>query len=414
MNRVTKGNETSTNSTPASKAKSKGNRDLNKILIDLYKNNEKEYIAINRILNISINLVKSDKVIYRTLFTIILNTFEEAVKKIVNGNRNSLKNSNIANHECTGALNTVPDMSNAKKSWDASCYKKLLVNPSAVINLLKDSMLFQLATINVDFDKIIVNKNRMYSDDMQLSNATREIMNSMKRDQESNVAMQRMYDIVTRKDTRSEIPDRNSLFEILRIFNEINDNYDESRKLYKKIRSLKKKNTVGSGNTLSISSDNEKHIAKNIQTWLKVYKEVYGKLLQLINKGSSGDNVAPESLLTLSDESTISIDKLDKLQKKLRYIIGERIEKLNSNDKNPDTLVKLITGQNSVTNSSNSKGGSKVSGKMIKQLFILFYVFYLSITAQSLEVYTRGLKQLDIQIQFSSDDASTATPVTNT
>lgn len=380
---------------PVAKPVTRGSPNLNHILTKLYENNYKEYIAINRILNISISLVKSNKIIYRTLYTIILDTFEKAVKKIVNGSESSLENRNKADDQCKGKLSNVGDDSGSK-SWNDSCYKKLLVNPSAVVDLLKDSMLFQLATINVDFNKIISSKNQLYKDDIQLSSATKDIMNSIKEHKESNFAMQRLYDVVTRKNSKSELPDRNSLFEILRIFKDINDKYDDSKKLYKKIR------TLGSGsNKLQLNIENSKKIANNIKKWLKLYQDVYTKLTALIRRDDTGNQGSSvENLLSIKDESMISVDKLDSLQSRLRYIIGERIDSLKAEDKSPNTLTNIIT-ENSTGNSTETK--SRVSGKMIKQLFILFYVFYLSTTAQSLEVYTRGLKLLDIKIPFESN-----------
>lgn len=381
---------------PVSKANSKGTLRLNTILTKLYNNNYQAYIAINKILNISINLVKSNKVIYRTLYTIILNTFEEAVKRIVKGDKQNLESKNIANSECTGKLNAVGNGSN---SWDKSCYKKLLVNPSAVIDLLKDSMLFQLATINVDFDKIISSKG-MYKNDIQLSNATKQIMNSIKEHEESNVAMQRLYDVVTRQSSKGELPDRNSLFEILIIFKEINNNYDDSRKLYKQIRKLKSNSTT----TPTLSYESKSKIAENIKKWLNVYKQVYTKLTALIensNTTNSSSSTNMENFLTIADNTKISVNELDNLQKKLRYIIGERMNSLKIEDKDPNKLTDIIKGEDSGTKSN-------VDGKMIKQLFILFYVFYLSITAQSLEVYTRGLKLLDIELSFTSNNSGAA------
>lgn len=369
---------------------------LNTILTKLYDNNYKAYIAINKILNISINLVKSNKVIYRTLYTIILNTFEEAVKRIVEGDKKKLESKNIANSECTGELTAVGN-GNGSSSWDNSCYKKLLVNPSAVIDLLKDSMLFQLATINVDFDKIISSKG-MYKNDIKFSNATKQIMNSIKEHEESNVAMQRLYDVVTRQSSKGELPDRNSLFEILIIFKEINNNYDYSRKLYKQIRKLKSNNSTPP----TLSNDSKNNIAENIKKWLNVYKQVYTKLNDLIrnsNTTNSSSSTNMEKFLTIADNTKISVKKLDNLQKKLRYIIGERMNSLKNEDKDLDTLTDIITGADDGTKSN-------VDGKMIKQLFILFYVFYLSITAQSLEVYTRGLKLLGIKLPFTPGAAS--------
>jgi hypothetical protein len=377
-----------TNNKPnKSKVVLKGTPSLNNILGKLYENNYKEYIAINKILNISINLVKSNKIIYRTLFTIILNTFEEAVGRVVKGNENN--NSDILNNDCKGQFNNVSNNSN---SWDNSCYKKLLVDPSVVIDLLKDSMLFQLSTINVDFDKIISSK-KLYKDDIQLSNATKQIMESINAHKESNVAIQRLYDVVTRHSSKDELSDRNSLFEILIIFKEINNNYDNSRKLYNKIRKLKDDTTK----SLNISNDNKKKISKNIKKWLNIYKDLYTKLSALIdnNKTNSSDN-SVESLLKIEDEQKISVLELNKLQNKLSYIIGERINSLKSHDKNPSVLTDIITGKD---------GGkqSNVTGKMIKQLFILFYVFYLSITAQSLEIYIKGIKFLNIELPFTSN-----------
>lgn len=373
-----------------SKVVLKGTPSLNNILGKLYENNYKEYIAINKILNISINLVKSNKIIYRTLFTIILNTFEEAVGRVVKGDENnSLYNSDILNNDCKGQFNNVSNNSN---SWDNSCYKKLLVDPSVVIDLLKDSMLFQLSTINVDFDKIISSK-KLYKDDIQLSNATKQIMESINAHKESNVAIQRLYDVVTRHSSKDELSDRNSLFEILIIFKEINNNYDNSRKLYNKIRKLKDDTTK----SLNISNDNKKKISKNIKKWLNIYKSLYTKLSALIdnNKTNTSDN-SVESLLKIEDEQKISVLELNKLQNKLSYIIGERINSLKSHDKNPSVLTDIITGKD---------GGkqSNVTGKMIKQLFILFYVFYLSITAQSLEIYIKGIKFLNIELPFTSN-----------
>lgn len=356
--------------------------------------NNEIFVLINKMLNSSFNIMDSNKIVYRTIFSSTLKLFAKQSRKIVTGQD---LDPDLIDHGCAKNF-----MSNSN-AWAQTCYNDLLVDPTLVVDLVKNIMLTQLNYISNDFNSIVV--NHMGKNDQHLSELSREILKYMQEKEGNNrtnkKSMNKYLESMMTQNTNKERVDRYSLFSILTVLNEISEKSRKLTKYYELIR----KNNPGT----VVIGDTRKKLIKTFNYNLKSYQDSYTKLNSLFNNNVSNSSNGVAALIANSSQK-LSTDSLSKIKLALEYNSGLRAKpiKIEDQQEKADVMYSIIIGSNAKSMSGNKNSMSNVSGADVKNLLIYFYVFYCSITAKSLQLYTRALKPANVVLAITGNTGGTS------
>lgn len=356
--------------------------------------NNEIFVLINKMLNSSFNIMNSNKIVYRTIFSSTLKLFAKQSQKIV-----TCKNldPDLIDRGC--AKNFISD-SNA---WAQTCYNDLLVDPTLVVDLVKNIMLTQLNYISNDFNSIVV--NHMGKNNQHLSELSREILKYMEEKEGNNStnkkSMNKYLESMMTQNTNKERVDRYSLFSILTVLNEISE---KSRKLTKYYELIRKNNP----STVAIG-DTRKKFIKTFNYNLKSYQDSYNKLNSLFNNNVSNSSTGVTALIANFSQK-LSTNSLGKIKEALEYNSGLRPVpiKIEDQQKKANAMYDIILGSSGKNMNKNKKSMSNVSISDSRNLLIYFYVFYCSITAKSLQLYTKALKPANVILNITGNISETS------
>lgn len=374
----------------SSQNRSNSNNNISSLIAKVLELNNEIFVLINKMLNSSFNIMDSNKVVYRTIFSSTLKLFAKQSEKIITGkDLDPIDRSCVSNFSETPGLDLI--------AWKETCYNDLLVDPILVIDLVKNSMLTQLNYISNDINSIIVND--MDKNDKNLSELLREILKYMKakNGNDNKKRMNKYLESMITQNVNKESIDRGIIFKILTFLNEINDKSRKLTKYYELIRKQRSSNVI----TSNVKTNLENTFYYN----LKTYQDCYNKLKDLFDSQSNSDNGIASFIS--SSSQTLSSSKLRQIKETLEYNSGLRSEpiKIGDKEKMASSVYNLIVGGNNNTN-TNKGEMSNVSGVDSKNLLIYYYVFNCSTTAKLLHLYTKALKPANIILNIKKVETS--------